>query len=174
MPSSRASAGSSGSPARNPSGPPSTMNPSICSVTITPPARRSLSSSVTSQPPLCVSSHAAASPAMPAPTTTTFMSSPAQRLPCARRSHRRQQDRFVARLGQLPEHVRYVGAEPRLGGGARALIGQAPVFQSRSGCDRGGTRRELGGIRICRRKNLLRQTVCGEDDLYGGRPGEAL
>src|SRR5258705_6142981 len=72
MPSCSARAGSSGSPARKPSGPPSTMNPCTCSVTITPPARRSLSSTVTSLSPCCVSSHAAASPAIPAPTTTTL------------------------------------------------------------------------------------------------------
>src|SRR5881396_805531 len=50
MPSSHASAGRSGAAARNPSGPPSTTNPSRRSVTITPPARRSLSSSVTAPP----------------------------------------------------------------------------------------------------------------------------
>src|SRR6266496_1475951 len=50
MPNSFARAGSSGSPARKPSGPPSTMNPSTCSVAMIPPARRSLSRTVISNP----------------------------------------------------------------------------------------------------------------------------
>src|SRR6266566_677194 len=76
MPSCVARSGSSGSPARNPSGPPSTTNPSTCSVAMIPPARRSLSRMLTSHPPARVSSHAAASPAMPAPATTTFTPPP--------------------------------------------------------------------------------------------------
>ena len=56
-----------------------------------------------------------------------------------------EQDRIVSGASDLGDHVRNVGPEPCLGGGARALIRETPLLETSPLCDVSGASFELAG-----------------------------
>ena len=63
-----------------------------------------------------------------------------------------------------------VRPEPRLRGGACALVGEAPVLEPQPLRHLFGARQQLVGIGIARGENTLRKAVRRENDLHVARP----